>query len=189
MRNCVLTHESTVTRSRSMRRRASSASNRSITTVVLPRMLGVTCAVHRPKPKGAGTAPKNTSSLVISPAAAASWWKKNQRFWLCSTHFGMPVVPDVELMMKRSSAPYARRPWSKGASDAALPLTVMSPAASRGDHDVLRDGKAVGTERVDELGGRAAAVLGEGDDPLGAGLAQDVADLGVTGTMARGRRR
>ena len=49
---------------------------------------------------------------------------------------------------------------------------------------MLRDGQAVGAERVDELGGRATAVLGQGDDPLGAGLAQDVADLRVTGAMA-----
>ena len=68
----MLTHDSTVTRSRSMSANASSASKRSMTTVVLPSRLGVTCAVHRPNPKGAGTAPKNTSSLVISPAATAS---------------------------------------------------------------------------------------------------------------------
>ena len=57
-------------------------------------------------------------------------------------------------------------------------------ACVAGDHDVLRDGEAVGAERVDELGGRATAVLRQGDDPLGAGLAQDVADLRVTGAMA-----
>ena len=65
----------------------------------------MTCDVQSPKPNGAGSALKNTSSLVMSPASTASWWKYIHRFWLCITHLGMPVVPDVELSRKRSSAP------------------------------------------------------------------------------------
>ena len=101
----MLTHASTVTRSRSMARITSSASKRSCTTVGAPSTAGVTCAVQMPKPNGAGMALRKTSSPVMSPAAAASWWKYIQRFWVCTTHFGMPVVPEVELMRNTSSGP------------------------------------------------------------------------------------
>ena len=105
MRNWVLTHASTVTRSRSIARITASASKRSCTTVGQPSTAGVTCAVQMPKPNGAGIALRNTSSPVIAPASAASWWKYIHRFCVCITHFGMPVVPDVEFTRKRSSAP------------------------------------------------------------------------------------
>ena len=101
----MLTQASTVTRSRSMAAITASASKRSCTTVGAPSTAGVTCAVQMPKPNGAGIALRKTSSVVMSPASAASWWKYIHRFWVCSTHFGMPVVPDVELIRKRSSGP------------------------------------------------------------------------------------
>ena len=75
MMNCVLTQHSTVTRSRSIRSSAASASKWSITTVGQPRMPGVKWPVQSPKPNGAGIALKKTSSSPKSPASAASWWK------------------------------------------------------------------------------------------------------------------
>ena len=49
------------------------------------------------KPYGAGISVRNTSSAVNAPASIASSWKYIHRFWMCTTHFGIPVVPDVEL--------------------------------------------------------------------------------------------
>ena len=75
MMNCVLTHASTVTRCATTARRVRSTSNLAASTVGHPSTPGEKCAVHRPKPKGAGTAPKKTSSEVSAPASAANWWK------------------------------------------------------------------------------------------------------------------
>jgi len=42
------------------------------TTVGTPSSVGVTCAVHRPKPKGAGTALRITSSSASAPTSTAN---------------------------------------------------------------------------------------------------------------------
>jgi len=73
--NWVLTQAKTLTRSRSIRARVSSAENRSLTTVGTPTMVGVAWAVQMPKPNGAGTAPRKTSSSVRAALATANWLK------------------------------------------------------------------------------------------------------------------
>ena len=57
--NCVLTHESTVTRSLSMSRIMPSTEKRLMTTHGAPRMVGVKWPVQRPNPNGAGTTDMN----------------------------------------------------------------------------------------------------------------------------------
>jgi hypothetical protein len=73
--NCVVTQQTTLTRSRSMRSSAPAASNRGITTVGQPSSAGVNVAVHCAKPYGAGMSDMNTSSAVNAPASTASRWK------------------------------------------------------------------------------------------------------------------
>ena len=75
MMNCVLTQARTDTRCVAMARSAFSGSNRGETTVGQPSEPGEKCAVQSPNPKGAGTAPKKTSSGVSSPDSVANWWK------------------------------------------------------------------------------------------------------------------
>ena len=115
-----------------------------------------------PKPNGAGSALRNTSSAVKSPASAASWWKYIHRFWVCTTHLGIPVVPDVELTRNTSSGPYAR-PASVGAGR----VRVGGDAVVVDDHVVQQWAPRV-PERGDEVGSRPAAVLGERDERVGA---------------------
>ena len=95
-----------------MRSIAVAASNRDMTMHGAPRAVGVKCEVQMPKPNGAGTRLMNTSSAVSSPASTASSWNANHRCWSCTTTFGSPVVPDVELRRNTSfgrEPPLARR--------------------------------------------------------------------------------
>ena len=71
--NWVVTAQRTVARSRSMRRSMSSGEKRRMRTVGAPRAVGVKCVVHRPNPKGAGTATQKRSSGVSAPYFSASW--------------------------------------------------------------------------------------------------------------------
>jgi hypothetical protein len=65
----------TVTRSRSIACRADRGSNTDCTTHVAPSIVGLTCDVHNPNPKGAGTKLIHTSSARSSPKSIATWWK------------------------------------------------------------------------------------------------------------------
>src|SRR3981081_1739664 len=71
-------------------------------------MVGVKCAVHGPKPKGAGSALANAASARRSAASTAKRWNSNHLRCVCITHFGSPVVPDVELSIQSSSDASAR---------------------------------------------------------------------------------
>ncbi len=75
MTNWVLTQARTVTRSRSASCSARSGEKRGMRTTGAPRIVGVKCAVHSPKPNGAGIAERNTSFGVSAPASTASPWK------------------------------------------------------------------------------------------------------------------
>ena len=75
MMNCVETHDRIDTRSRSMSSMQPAGLNLGITTQGEPRIVGVKCAVHRPKPNGAGIALMKTSAGVIAAARTASSWK------------------------------------------------------------------------------------------------------------------
>ena len=104
------------------------------------------------------------------PAAAASWWKNIQRFWLCITHLGSPVVPDVEFTRKRSSAPNARAASAPASKPHACGLAV----AVRG-HDHPRETEVVGHARL------VALVC---DDRGGGGLGEEMTDLGVARSVS-----
>src|SRR6476620_11751798 len=100
--NCVDTAARTVTRYRSIASHTTSGENRSSTTHGAPAMAGEKCEVHKPKPKGEGSALRKTSSYVKCATRSAKPWNANQRAWSCMTILGRPVVPDVELRNHRS---------------------------------------------------------------------------------------
>ena len=58
-----------------MAAQVAAASNRSMSTVVVPRWIGVVCEVQIPKPNGVGMTGRKTSSGDSSPLATALWWK------------------------------------------------------------------------------------------------------------------
>ena len=98
--NCVLTQFKAVTRSRSINSIITETSKRSMTTLRAPSSAGRKCEVQRPNPKGAGTAPRNTSSEPIAAASAAISEKPTQRSSVCVTSLGRPVVPEVEFSIE-----------------------------------------------------------------------------------------
>ena len=105
--NCVETAASTVTRYCSIAASTVSGVKRAHTMHGTPTMAGEKCAVHSPKPNGAGSALRKTSSGVNVATSAAKPWNANQRAWSCMTIFGRPVVPDVEFKNHSSSGPIA----------------------------------------------------------------------------------
>ena len=137
------------------------------------------CEVHWPKPKGAGIAAMKTSSSVRSPTSTAHWWKYHQRFCVCITHFGRPVVPEVELISQSSSGP-RRSGKSAGGGPAGAPsirIGASTPCSKRGTTTWWRrSGRAV-AERGEVLAGGGAAVLVDGDQRGGAALGEDVPRL------------
>src|SRR3954447_15461600 len=66
------------------------------------------CALHRPKPYGAGSTLATTSSGPKPAADAASGPKNLRVFMVPCTHLGSPVVPEVELRKNNSSGPSPR---------------------------------------------------------------------------------
>ena len=71
MTNWVDTAMNTVARSWASIRSVSLTLNRGSTTLGAPSSVGVKCAVHSPKPNGAGTTLMQMSSVVSSPASTA----------------------------------------------------------------------------------------------------------------------
>ena len=108
MTNWVDTAASTVTRYCSIASQHGLRVEAAHTTHAAPTMAGEKCAVHKPKPNGAGSAERKTSSAVKCATRSAKPWNANQRACVCMTILGRPVVPDVELRYQSSSAPIGR---------------------------------------------------------------------------------
>ncbi len=104
------------------------------------------CSRTSPAPRGRSTGRSRTAPAArctrpraprSRPRSCASGPKYLRMFIVCITHFGRPVVPEVELRKKRSSAPRARAArrgraaWpASGTSTSAPPsVRVTTPSA------------------------------------------------------------
>ncbi len=178
IRNWVLTQASTVTRSRSMAAITASASKRSCTTVGAPSTDGVTCDVQMPKPNGAGIALRKTSSVVMSPASAASWWKYIHRF--CGVQHALRHAGgagrrvDQEEVVGPVGAP-GDVALGRAADRPARPSSSTTTWCSSA-HPAVRS-----TSTRSAVGRPRCSV--ERDQRVGAGEADEVADLVVAGPV------
>ena len=125
-----------------------------------------------------------TSCALSSPTSAAIWWKYRDLFWACITHFGIPVVPDVELTIQNSSGPNRTAARARGSAAAGSAPSTSTGAARvalepRHYHVVPDPG-----QRRRDRAHREAAVFLMRDQRDRPGLADDVAQLPFPGPRA-----
>ena len=155
-------------------------------------MPGEKCEVHSPKPKGAGTAPKNTSSGIRPPDIAARLVEEEPTVFRVHHTLGQARrargrIEHEEII--RAEAPSIEKSsrFTCIRSRHRLPVNAYR-WARLGQHvrhdDVTQSGQTVGAQPFDQLGGRLLVEVFMREEGGGAGPSQEVADLCSAGSGA-----
>ena len=134
MRNCVLTHASTVTRSRSMARERGVGVEALLHDGGAPEHRGR--HVRRPEPEAERRGERAEEHVVgghVARRRPRAGGRTSSGSGCARTHLGSPVVPDVELTRKRSSAPNARAGERAGVEAPRVRPSLVAVASAH-DH-------------------------------------------------------